>query len=258
MRGIWLIGQSVLVEALRRREIYVLILVALLLIALTFSLDFFGVRGLIKFYREISLGIMSLVTALMVIVLASRQLPREFEARTIYPLLARPIRRIDFLLGKLLGVMLSALFAFALFMTVYVAGRFYTGGDIPWLLFLQYAYLQVLQMLVLACLGFFLSMTMTLDAAITTGFLLYFFATTISRTMTFLHDHATAFVRGILTVLVYVIPQLTLFDLSGKAVHVELWEPLPAGVMLALTAYALAFAGLFLAGAAWRFRRRPL
>lgn len=258
MRAIWLLGKSVLLEAMRRREIYALLLVSLLLLALVFSIDFFQMKGLTKFYREISLNLMSLVVALTVIVLATRQLPREFETRTIYPLLARPVSRATFLLGKLLGVMLAAVFGFALFMAVYVAGQLYVGGSIPWPLFCQYMILQIVQMLVLACLGFFLSMLLTLDGAITVGFLLFFFASTLSRTITFLHEYATDGLRGLLTLVVYVVPQLTLFDLSEKTIHTELWGPLSAPVMLALIAYGLFFAAVYFVAAVWLFRRRAL
>jgi ABC-type transport system involved in multi-copper enzyme maturation permease subunit len=258
MHRVWLIGRSVLLEALRRREIYVLVMVASLLIGLVFTLDFFHLEGLTKFHREISLKIMSTSVALMVIVLASRQLPREFAARTIYPLLARPVSRMEFLLGKLLGVMLSAVFGYLLFMGIYTLGRIYMGGDIPWAILVQYIYLQLLQMLVLACLGFALSMLLNLDAAISIGFLLFFFASTLSTSITYLYAYATDTTRMILTALVYVVPQLNLFDLSEKAIHVEIWDPLSFATMLALTVYGLVFASIYFAGAAWLFRRRAL
>jgi ABC-type transport system involved in multi-copper enzyme maturation permease subunit len=258
VRRVWLIGRSVLLEALRRREIYVLVMVASLLIGLVFTLDFFHLEGLTKFHREISLKIMSTSVALMVIVLASRQLPREFAARTIYPLLARPVSRMEFLLGKLLGVMLSAVFGYLLFMGIYTLGRIYMGGDIPWAILVQYIYLQLLQMLVLACLGFALSMMLNLDAAISIGFLLFFFASTLSTSITYLYAYATETTRMVLTALVYAVPQLSLFDLSEKAIHVEIWDPLSFGTMLALTLYGLVFAVLYFAGAAWLFRRRAL
>ena len=49
-----------------------------------------------------------------------------------------------------------------------------------------------------------------------------------------------------------------LFDLSEKAVHGEMWEPLPFGILAALTLYALVFAGVYFLLAAAAFRRKPL
>ena len=103
LRPIVLIAKSVLIEAVRRKEIYVIVLAASLLIGAVMTVDFFDIQGLTKFYREIALKIMGVATALTVIVLAARQLPREFENRTIYPLMARPISRMTFISGNLAG-----------------------------------------------------------------------------------------------------------------------------------------------------------
>ena len=58
-RAVGLIARSVLIEAVRRREIYVVVLLATLLIGALMSVDFFGLDGLTKFYREIALKVMS-------------------------------------------------------------------------------------------------------------------------------------------------------------------------------------------------------
>lgn len=257
-RAVGLIAKSVLVEAIRRREVYAIVLVAGVLIALVIGMDFFELEGITKFYRDVSLQVMSCATALAVIVLSARQLPREYESRTIYPLLAKPVSRLSFLAGKLLGVQLAAGFSFGLFMAIYVAGTVATGGRIPWPLFLQYMYLQLLMMMILATLGFWLSMMLNLDAAITLGVLLYAGGSLFTSMTSTLYDFAGEAGQLALTVLVYVVPQLTLFDLSGRATHAEAWAPLPPAVLAQLTLYALVFAGIYFGCAFLAFRRRAL
>lgn len=258
LRVVGLIARTVLVESVRRRELYILVLAAACMIGLVVRIDFFGLEGLNKFYRDISLQVMSAATAIAVIVLSARQLPREFESRTIYPLLAKPISRLSFLAGKLVGVMLAAAFCFAMFMGVYVTGTLLSGGEVPWVLFGQYIYLQMLMMLILATLGFWLSMVLNLDAAITVGVLFYATASVLTNITMTLYAFMDTAGRAILTLLVYAIPQLTLFNLSGKATHAEAWDPLNAGVMAQLTLYGLVFAGLYFGFAALVFRRRAL
>jgi len=257
-RAVGLIAKSVLIEAVRRREIYAIVLVSTLLIGAVMTIDFFQIEGLTKFYREVALKLMSIATALTVIVLSARQLPREFEKRTIYPLLAKPISRLTFLSGKLLGVMLAAAFCFALFMSIYVGGTLYLGVSIPWVLFLQYIYLQMILMLILATLGFWLSMVLNLDAAITIGVLFYALAATFTSITTFIYDMLGGLQQKAIMVLTYLIPQLTLFDLSEKAVHAEAWEPLELSTLGALSGYGLFFVVLYLALGMLSFYRRPL
>ncbi len=260
MRSVWLIARSVLIEAVRRKEIYAVVLVSLLLIGALMTVDFFGLPGLSKFYSEAALKVMSAATALTVIVLAARQLPREFEARTIYPLLAKPIGRASFLLGKLLGVMLAAAFCFALFMTVYVVGIFYLDAPFHWGLWAQYVYLQMLMMMVLAALSFWLSLVVNLDAAITLAAVLYGLSTILNNAISFLYHEGElgTGAKSALTVLNYGLPQFTLFDLSEKVVHADVWTPLRSGVIGQLTLYAGAFSLLYLAFGVFCFRRRPL
>jgi len=268
LRPVWLIACGVLVEAIRRREIYVIVLLSTMIIGAVMTVDFFEIEGLAKFYREVALKIMGAAAALAVIALAARQLPREFSTRTIYPLMARPISRGAFLAGKLLGVMLAAGFCFALFMAVYVAGALYLGGGIgtiPWALFAQYVYLQMLMLLILATLSFWLSLMLNLDAAVTIGVLFYVFASTFSSVTTTIYEFASGFGQMVLRVMTYAIPQLILFDLSGKAVHVTgvgvpgtMWEPLSLKTMAELTAYGGFFALLYFGLALLWFRRKPL
>lgn len=257
-RAVWLIGKSVLIESVRRREIYSIVLVACGLIAAVMALDFFELEGLTKFYRETSLTIMSMTTSLASIVLATRQLPREFRDRTIYPLLAKPVSRFTFLLGKLLGVLLAAAFCFALFMAVYVAGSLYLHGAIPWALFAQYIYLQMLSLLILVTLGFWLSMLLNLDAAITLAVLFYLTAAIYSSITIYIYELVGPMQRFLLVALNYLLPQLTLFNLSEKTVHDEVWSPLRAVTLAELTLYAAVFASLYFGLALWSFRRRPL
>lgn len=257
-RAIWLIGRTVLVEAVRRKEVYAIVVVSCLLIGLTMSLDFFNLAGVTAFYYETALKTMSIATALACIVLAARQLPREFETRTIYPLLAKPVRRETFLLGKLLGVFLAALFCFALFMVVFVIGMLGLDREMYWPLFLQYIYLQLLMMLLLASMSFMLSMMLNLDAAICIGILFFVIAATYSTMLSYLYEYGTATMQMVFTFLNYAVPQLVLFDLSAKTTHGSAWEPLAWVTMGQLTLYGLFFILLYMGVAMALFRRRAL
>jgi len=253
-----LIAKSVLIEALRRREIYAIVLVSILIIGAVMTVNFFNIEGLTKFYREIALKVMSVATSLTVIVLAARQLPREFENRTIYPLMAKPISRAAFLFGKLLGVMAAGLFCFAIFMSIYVLGALYLKTTIPILLFVQYVYLQMLQLLILATLAFWLSMLFNLDAAVTISALLFFASGVLSSAMSYLYDFVGEVQQMALTLLAFIVPQFVILDLSGKAVHSSAWPPLEMGIILKLTAYALTFAIVYFSFAMFCFRKRAL
>lgn len=266
MRAVWLIAKTVLVEAVRRKEVYVIVLASLGVIGAVMTVNFFSLEGLSKFYREIALKIMGVATALATIILASRQLPREFETRTIYPLLAKPVGRTAFLLGKLLGVMLAAAFCLAIFSVVFLAGTWYLGSQLHWGLYAQYLTLQMVQMLILASLAFFLSLLVNLDAAITLTAVFYALSSILMTAVSYIYDHAGAFGQAALKALTFLLPQLPLLDLSEKTVHAEratldgqwVWDALDPAVLALLMGYGSVFAVVYFSGALLLFRRRPL
>ena len=49
---------------------------------------------------------MSIFTSLLAIVATARLIPQDLEDRTIYTILAKPVPRFEYLLGKLAGVLL--------------------------------------------------------------------------------------------------------------------------------------------------------
>jgi ABC-type transport system involved in multi-copper enzyme maturation permease subunit len=257
-RQIVLVARGVWLEAIRRKEIYVIVAVSCLFILGLSQLRFFGLADLSKFYREVALKIMGSATALTVIVLGSRQLPREFESRTIYPLLARPIHRITYLCGKQLGVMAAGTFCLALFLGLYVAGCLLLGAPIYPMLLMQHVFLQLCMLLILTSLCFLLSVKFSLDSAITFGFLYYLVSSILSNLFLMLYEATEGTGRIVINGLTWILPQFVLFDLSEKNVHGDVWEALPAAVMGQLFLYAMAFTTVYLVFTLLVFRRKPL
>lgn len=265
-RNLWLVSRTIWIEAVRRREIYAIVLVSVGLILGARSISFFGLEGFAKFYREVALRTMNLATSLTVILLAARQLPREFESHTIYPLLAKPIGRWNFLLGKFLGVLLAGVFCYTLFMAVFVAGVLLQRAEFNWVLFSQFVYLQVWSFSILASLTCLLSLLLNVDAAVTLALVVLLCSQVLMNLLSTVYDYVGRVQQGAILALHYLIPQITLFDASAKVVHSSrledgatlLWPNLAAWALAELTLYGAAYTGLYLALAYVIFRKRPL
>jgi ABC-type Na+ efflux pump permease subunit len=109
-------------ELTRLKTFYVLLVFALLLIGnsvfvaqLTFQEEF-------QVLKDIALGAMSIFTSLLAILATARLIPQDTEDRTLYTILAKPVARIEYLLGKLAGVLfllaISLIIMSALFFVV--------------------------------------------------------------------------------------------------------------------------------------------
>lgn len=56
--------------------------------------------------RSVSLGVMTLFSVVLGVVATALLLPKDVEDRTLYTILAKPVPRLDYLIGKLGGVLL--------------------------------------------------------------------------------------------------------------------------------------------------------
>lgn len=71
--------------------------------------------------KDISLGAMSIFSSLLAIVATARLIPQDVEDRTVYTILAKPVPRFEYLLGKLFGVLLLIAISLALMSALFVA-----------------------------------------------------------------------------------------------------------------------------------------
>ena len=93
-------------ELTRLRALYVLLLFALLLIGNSIFMAQLTFQEEFQVLKDIALGAMSIFTSLLAVVATARLVPQDLEARTLYTILAKPVARFEYLLGKLAGVLL--------------------------------------------------------------------------------------------------------------------------------------------------------
>ena len=104
---------NTLTELTRQRVFYFVLLFALLLIGSSVFMARFTFQQEFQILKDVSLGAMSIFSSLLAIVATARLIPQDIEDRTVYTILAKPVPRWEYLLGKLLGVI--ALLAISVF-----------------------------------------------------------------------------------------------------------------------------------------------
>ena len=116
---------NTLTELIRLKVFYVLVLFGLVLIGSSVGLARFSFQQEFQILKDISLGAISIFTSILAIIATARLIPQDIEERTVYSILAKPVSRVEYLIGKLAGVLLllgiaTALMA-ALFLVVLYA-----------------------------------------------------------------------------------------------------------------------------------------
>jgi ABC-type Na+ efflux pump permease subunit len=108
---VWALAANTLTELVRLKIFYFLLIFAALLISLPAFLLEFSFQDQFQMLKDVSLGAMSIFTSLLAILATAGLLPKDMEDRTLYTILAKPVSRFEYLLGKICGVLLLLLIA---------------------------------------------------------------------------------------------------------------------------------------------------
>ncbi|HZS16526.1 MAG TPA: hypothetical protein VFA51_01200 [Candidatus Udaeobacter sp.] len=100
------ITSNTLTELTRLKVFYVLLIFGLLLIGSSVFMAQFSFQQEFQILKDVSLGAISIFTSLLAIVATARLLPQDIEDRTVYTILAKPVPRFEYVLGKISGVLL--------------------------------------------------------------------------------------------------------------------------------------------------------
>jgi ABC-type transport system involved in multi-copper enzyme maturation permease subunit len=187
---------------------------------------------------------------------SNRLMPPEFESRTIYPLLAKPVSRGTVLLGKYLGAVTASLSALALFYLGYalLAGfreQFWFPVVLIQAFILHASFVLLLCALsILGSLALTPSANWTLTALVTVSMLLFG-----SRLPAYAASQGAP-VRQILQAIDLFAPHFDFFDMRLRVVHH--WSGISWGMCAFVVCYALVYSALCLFIASRLFRRKAI
>ncbi|MCF7838589.1 MAG: ABC transporter permease [Candidatus Marinimicrobia bacterium] len=254
MRAAGAIACQVWRELYRRKDIYVLfILLGALLLTLV-SGDIFGVAGAGRYVLEAGLLLAWAFSLILLIATTARQLPTEEERGTIYPLLAKPLTRAEYLLGKWFGCWAAIWAATALFYLLSAGVVWGQGGAVGLPELLQAFLLHGLLLAWLGAATLALSTRCSTAATMALAWIGLAVSGLVAPAVPTVVAQAPAVSRELLLALYYALPHAALFDLRVRAVHQ--WGAAPAGAIALTAAYGLCWTLFFLLLAWLGYRRK--
>jgi ABC-type Na+ efflux pump permease subunit len=120
LRRVSALAHNTLLELVRLKVFYFLLLFSLLVIGSSIFTVKFSFQNPLQVLKDVGLGAMSIFSWLLGLLCTASLLPKDQEDRTLYTILAKPVSRFEYLLGKISGVfllltlsvlMMSAVFA---------------------------------------------------------------------------------------------------------------------------------------------------
>lgn len=240
-------------EARRNRVTTIVLVFALVMILFTTVSMSLTVATFERVMTDFGLGVMGLISVFLTIFLASGLVPKEIERRTIFMVLAKPLSRTSFIIGRYLGNLLTVSVV-----TVSMAVLF-----VVQMLAQHYAQLHPTHFA--AIFGLLLQVTLLSAVAFVFAAFSSQFVTTIASVSVYFLGHLapdlytmasraeSEALKAIGTGLYYVIPNLDRLSFTARATYND---PVTWAELGGSTVYALAYSAVMLAIACALFERR--
>jgi Cu-processing system permease protein len=255
MRAIWTIAKMSVLENSRKQVFQVTCLLMLAVIGGSTLLSVLTEGVKLKILKDLCMSCILFGGAVLSITLASTGIPNDVESRTIYPVVARPLARSRYVIGKFLGAFVTVAagiavmaVAFAVLIASY-EGRF----DGFLMLAIAFAMLEAAVICAVATsISTFASPAVT--AAVT--FIVYVFGTVkIGYVGGMIERLPNAFEKATFGVIYHVLPNLECFNLKAALVH---QDAVPSAYLVQVALYGACYAAFVLAAGSAHFARREV
>lgn len=257
--ALFALARVALVEALRERILYGLLAFAIGLILLSAVLSNVTLGWPVRIVTDLSLSAISLGGAAMAILLGVRSVAGEIERRVAYPVLARPIARWTYVVGRYLGVVTTVFFnvlLMAIAATVMIAVYSHEGffqyplGD-----YLTTLALMLLRLAIIAGLAVLFSTftSSTVAFIASTGLAIAGHFTADLRH--FLGKSETGLTRSVGETLYWALPDLATLEALPRLIH---GDPILSAQAVIAALYGTLYLAVLLVLACWRFEGRDL
>lgn len=241
-------------EVIRRKDVYVLLVLLGTLLVTLVSLDVFGLGGVTRYVTDIGLLMAWVFAWILAVSVSSRQLPQEESRGTVFSLLAKPVGRLDVVLGKWLGswgiVSACTLLFYALVAVVVVV----KGGRVNPAALLQGYVLHVVALGVISAIALAFSTRMNHDAAASISYVVTGAAFLVVPRIPEFMAQEPGFRGGFLMFLYHLLPHFEVFDMRKRIV--QDYGPADGRVVTLVALYGIVLMALVVLLAWLAYRRK--
>lgn len=266
MRAIALVALHVFRDSVRDKVLYSAVAFAVLLMAASYLIGQLTAGQDLKIIKDLGLAAMSLMGLFIAVFIGIGLIAREIDRRSIYAVLAKPVRRSELILGKYIGLVGTLCVNLAVMALAYYVVLAYIGWT------LSPAALKAAPapptdprlLLAVAMIGFELALvtavalfwsTFSSSALLSAGLTLaVWVAGQFGADLKNFEQVVESPVAGMVgRVLYYLLPNFAAFDMKAEVVHAL---PIAPSYLLLTAGYAVLYIALLLTASVLIFSRR--
>jgi ABC-type transport system involved in multi-copper enzyme maturation permease subunit len=252
VRKVLAIALNTFRETVRDKILYTLLVFAFAMIGSAAILIRISARAESRIILDLGLAAISLIGVLMAIFVGITLVYKEVDRRTIYTIIAKPIHRYQFILGKYFGLLTTLLVNVAAMGLALLLLHWAVQGRWAWSL-LPAIWLTYAELAVVTALAVLFSAFSTPVLSATYALSLFLIGRLSNDLVTFLGQMPSAFVRGLAVGLYYILPNLRIFDVRGQVAAGQIPD---LRWVAGATAYGILYALFLLAATMLIFQRR--
>lgn len=254
-------------EGIRNRAIYGITIIALLMLVVNVLISQMIMREVGKVAVDIALSTVSFSGLLLVFFVGINLMAKDLDRKTIYMVLARPISRSQYMVGKFMGmaglivvsnIILGAFASSSLFMLNRIYPAYFQRFSWP-MVILALLFIVLMLVLLTALSFLFSSFTSTSFIALVLTIVSYLIGNSINDVKALVEApeavgiHPSPITVKVVQVAYYLFPNLSFFDIKTQAAHGLVLSPAYACWTVV---YGLVYTGLVIAIACLIFSRR--
>lgn len=255
MRVVWTIARMSMLENSRKQVFQVTCLLMLAVIGGSTLLSVLTDGVKLKILKDLCMSCILFGGAVLSIMLGSTGIPNDVDGRTIYPVIARPVTRAQYMVGKFLGAFLTVAIGISVMAAAFGAliAFYETRLDSFLLVAVGFALLEAGVICAVAtAVSAFASPAVT--ASLT--FVVYLFgAIKIGYVGNLLERLPGSAQKTVFGVVYHLLPNLECFNLKNALVH---GDQVPLAYLLHVALYGLCYAAFVLAAGSLYFARKEV
>jgi len=128
MNNILIIAKNTFKEAIRDKILYGILAFALIFIFATIFLGSLSLGEDLKVIKDLGLAGIYLFSIIITIFISAQAIYKEIEKKTIYIVLAKPVKTFEFIIGKFLGLLTGIVLTILIMQIVYLVVVLGKGG----------------------------------------------------------------------------------------------------------------------------------
>ena len=264
MSPLWPVAIITFKEGIRNKAIYGISVFALIMMVVNLLISGTIMREVGKVSVDIALSSISFLGLLLVLFVGINLLAKDLDKRTIYMVLARPISRGEYIIGKFLGMVLLIVVSISILSLFAVASIFLVKMNYPdyfprfsWpMIFLSISF-TTLSLILLSALSFlfasfastsFISLILTIAA-----YIIGHSMTDVKALVEASQDKVSPVTLKVVQAAYYIFPNLSIFDIKTQAAH-DL--AIPMSYIFWAVSYGLVYTCIVITIASLIFRKR--